>query len=106
MIGGTITGSFVLAASLIQGPALIPVLVVSAPAGFLVGYFVGAVTSPYVGPICHAFVGLPQIYLLRHGIASMDYFPNWKFVVHRPVVTAVGEETVWVVNTVEGRELR
>lgn len=82
---------------------MIPLVVIAVPVGGLIGFNIGAGSSFFLGGVCEVLIGTPQVHLLRHGIRSEDYFPNWKFVAHRPVVTPVGESTVWVVEEV--REL-
>ena len=71
----------------------IPVAVVALPVGGAAGLVVGMNVSFIIGPTGRLLAKNVQTPLLRSGIDSVDYFPNWKFVAHRPTVSGDAEHT-------------
>ena len=79
----------------------IPLAFVAMPVGMIAGGIVGLwVTNSFVS-VGRGTSDLLQVPLLRGGIDSEDWFPNWKFGAMRPVVTYGDGPRMWRVVNVE-----
>lgn len=73
----------------------IPIAVVALIPGALAGGFAGMLFTLVEGDMGRSASDYVQVPLLRSGIDSEDYFPNWKFIAHRPVMEKIGDEEIW-----------
>lgn len=95
------TGTAVFAFTAVSPVALaIPVALAGVPAGLLGGYGAGVAAEIAVVATTR-YVEVP---LLRSGISSEHYFPNWKFIAHAPVLEPTGLRR-WLVTGADERLL-
>ncbi|MEO8377966.1 MAG: hypothetical protein ABI579_09875 [Candidatus Sumerlaeota bacterium] len=94
-------GAVALTVACVSFPWVIPAVVLAVPCGVVFGGIFGIDLSMGVFDLFNFAIAKPQNYLLRSGINSEDYFPNWKFAAHKPVITSQSEERVWVVTRIE-----
>lgn len=94
-IGGA-TAAVLWALSAVSPPGAAIVVAVFAGSGAMAlgMHFAPLVTEP-VGGLGRLIGDRIERPLLRAGVHSTDYFPNWRFVVHRPVVTLGDGPAQW-----------
>lgn len=92
---GAVAGATLVILCVSPTAVAIPLAVVAGAAGGVLGLVAGMNVSFVAGDVGRFLADNVQVPLLRSGIDSEDYFPNWKFGVHRPVVTAGDEAASW-----------
>ncbi|CAN5431792.1 hypothetical protein BH09SUM1_BH09SUM1_04600 [soil metagenome] len=63
----------------------IPAAIVSIIPGGYVGLLAGAILSNAIEAGFDLFERGIEVPVMRSGVDSLDYFPNWKFLIHRPI---------------------
>ncbi|MCB2155169.1 hypothetical protein KQI84_09800 [bacterium] len=107
ILGGCTIGAPVAAAVLISPWwVAVPAAIVALPIGALTGFTLGVWYTLATGPLFRLLVDPPQNHLLRGGVDSKDYFPNWRFGVfdrtRAPIkrMPSVTGDTHWVVTEI------